>query len=139
VFALYLAEEKIEPEVVENMRTRPHSGFSVNQSVFLPASDRAGIERLVGYMTRCPFSLSRLVKVTETGQVIYKAEKDACRAFPDPQGDELACDATVFWEVPTNDRFRGAGLARLHRTGGGSWSAAPWPNGQPAHRKPWRE
>jgi hypothetical protein len=67
VFALYLAEEKIEPEVVENMRTWPHSGFSVDQSVFLPAGDRAGIERLVGYMTRCPFSLSRLVKVTEIG------------------------------------------------------------------------
>ena len=90
VFALYLAEDKIEPEVVENMRTWPHSGFSVDQSVFLPAGDRAGIERLVGYMTRCPFSLSRLVKVSETGQVIYKAEKDACRAFPDPQHDELA-------------------------------------------------
>ena len=90
VFALYLAEEKIEPEVVENMRTWPHSGFSVDQSVFLPAGDRAGIERLVGYMTRCPFSLSRLVKVTASGQVVYKAEKDACRAFPDPQRDELA-------------------------------------------------
>src|SRR3970282_721242 len=24
------------------------------------------------------------------GQVIYKAEKDACRAFPEPQGNELA-------------------------------------------------
>ena len=87
MFALYLAEDKIEPEVVENMRTWPHSGFSVDQSVFLPAGDRPGIERLVQYMTRCPFSLSRLVKVTKTGQVIYKAEKDACRAFPDPQGD----------------------------------------------------
>jgi hypothetical protein len=42
------------------------------------------------YMTRCPFSLSRLVKITQTGQVIYKAEKDACRAFPDPSGDGLA-------------------------------------------------
>ena len=90
VFALYLAEGKIEPEVVENMRTWPHSGFSVDQSVFLPAGDRAGIERLMQYMTRCPFSLSRLVKVTKTGQVVYKAEKDACRAFPDPQGDGLA-------------------------------------------------
>jgi len=38
-------------------------------------------------MTRCPFSLSRLVKVSDTGQVIYQAEKQACRAFPDPQGD----------------------------------------------------
>ena len=30
---------------------------------------------LIQYMTRCPFSLSRLVKVTDTGQAIYKAEK----------------------------------------------------------------
>ena len=87
VFALYLAEEKIEPEVVASMRTWEHSGFSVDQSVFLPPGDQQGIERLVQYMTRCPFSLSRLVKVTETGQVVYKAEKQACRAFPDPKGD----------------------------------------------------
>jgi putative transposase len=58
--------------------------------VFLPAGDRPGIERLVRYMTRCPFSLSRLVKVTETGQVVYKAEKQACRAFPDQNGDGIA-------------------------------------------------
>ena len=44
VFDLYLAEGKIEPEVVENMRTWPHSGFSVDQSVFLAAGDRPGIE-----------------------------------------------------------------------------------------------
>lgn len=90
VFALYPAEDKIEPAVVENMRSWPHSGFTVDQSVFLPAGDRAGIERLVQYMTRCSLSLSRLVRVTETGQVSYKAEKDVCRAFPDPQDDGLA-------------------------------------------------
>jgi len=89
VFALYLAEGKIEPEVVENMRSWPHSGFHVDQSVFLAAGDRAGLERVMHYMTRCPFSLSRLVKVTASGEVVYKAEKDACRAFPDPQGDGL--------------------------------------------------
>ena len=54
VFAMYLAEDKIEPEVVENMRTWGHSGFSVDQSVFLPAGDLAGIQRLMQYMTRCP-------------------------------------------------------------------------------------
>ena len=32
--------------------------------MFLPAGDLAGIQRLIQYMTRCPFSLSRLVKVT---------------------------------------------------------------------------
>jgi len=41
-----------------------------SQSVYLPAGDRAGVERLVQYMTRCPFSLSRLVKVTKTGEVV---------------------------------------------------------------------
>jgi len=89
VFALYLAEDKIEPEVVENMRSWSHSGFSVDQSVFLPAGDQAGIERLTQYITRCPFSLARLVKVSDTGQVVYKAEKDSCRGFPDPTGDGM--------------------------------------------------
>jgi hypothetical protein len=63
VFSLYLAVGKIEPQVVENMRTWKHTGFTVDQSVYLPAGDQAGIERLVQYITRCPFSLSRLVKV----------------------------------------------------------------------------
>jgi hypothetical protein len=89
VFALYLSEGQIEPEVLDNMRTWPHSGFSVDQSVFLPVGDRQGIERPVRYMTRCPFSLPRLVKVTDTGQVVYKAEKQACRAFPDPRSRGL--------------------------------------------------
>jgi len=87
VFTMYLAEEKIEPEVVENMRGWEHSGFSVDQSVYLPAGDQAGIERLIQYMTRCPFSLSRLVKVSDSGQIVYQAEKQACRAFPHPKGD----------------------------------------------------
>ncbi len=100
VFALYLAEGKIEPEVMENMRSWEHSGFSVDQSVLLDAGDRSGIERLVQYMVRCPFSRApsrsdgrRLVKVTDTGQVAYKAEKDACQVFPDPQADNLEAGA----------------------------------------------
>lgn len=87
VFTLYLAEEKIEPEVVENMLTWRHSGFSADQSVFLPADDQAGIERLIQYMTRCPFSLARMVKVSDSGQVVYQAEKQVCQAYPDPNGD----------------------------------------------------
>ena len=41
MFALSLAEEKIEPEVVANIRTWPPSGLGVDQSVFLPPVDRA--------------------------------------------------------------------------------------------------
>lgn len=90
VFDLYLAEGKIEPDVIENMLTWKHTGFSIDQSGYLPAGDKAGIERLVQYITRCPFSLSRLVKVTDTGQIVYKAEKQPCRAFPGHNGDGIA-------------------------------------------------
>ena len=39
--------------------------------MYLRAGDRSRIERLVGYMTRCPFSLSRLVKVIEMKVVAF--------------------------------------------------------------------
>ncbi len=81
------------------MRTWEHTGFSVDQSVLLAAGDQAGIERLVQYMTRCPFSLSRLVKVSDTGQVIYKAEKASCRSFPDPAGDGLQAGAKRNYQI----------------------------------------
>ena len=50
-------------------------------------------------MVRCPFSLSRLVKVTDTGQVVYKAEKDVCLAFPDPQSDNLEAGAKRNFQI----------------------------------------
>jgi hypothetical protein len=101
VFHLYLAENKIAPEVVENIRGWEHSGFSVDPSVLLAAGDQAGLERLVGYMTRCPFSLSRLVKVTKTGQVIYKTEKSSCRSFPEATGDGIQNGPKRNYEILT--------------------------------------
>ena len=73
---------------------------------------RRTIERLVQYMTRCPFSLARLVTVNDTGQVIYKAEKDACRAFPDPQADGLESRRAAEFPDPLPARVS---LPRQHR------------------------
>jgi len=56
VFALCLAEGKIEPDVVENMRSWPHSGFHGDQSVHLAAEDRTGVERVMQYVVRCAFN-----------------------------------------------------------------------------------
>ena len=50
-------------------------------------------------MVRCPFSLSRLVRVTDTGQVVYKAEKQACQAFPDPHADDLRAGANRNFQI----------------------------------------
>jgi hypothetical protein len=59
VFAFLLREEKITQEVVESMRTWPHSGFRVSWERGEP-DDRQAIEGLLSYMDRPPVSLRRL-------------------------------------------------------------------------------
>jgi hypothetical protein len=89
IFALLLKHGKISQEVIDNMRSWKHSGFSVNKNVLIKANDKAGLERLVQYISRCPFSLERIIKLTETDHVIYKAEHKNCRRFPEPGDDTL--------------------------------------------------
>ena len=87
VFELLLSEEKISQEMVESMRQWRHSGFSIDNSVRIGAEDPAGMQRLISYIARCPFSLARMIKVTEEAKVIYRAGKSRCVRFPEP-GDE---------------------------------------------------
>jgi len=89
VFAMLLAEGKIPEDVVANIRSWKHSGFSVDQSVRLEAGDTAGIRRLLQYFLRCPFSQARMIEVTEAGKVIYKTEHNAVARFPEPGDEEL--------------------------------------------------
>jgi hypothetical protein len=60
VFALLLAEGRITEEVVANMRSWKHSTFSVDQSVRLEGGDQQGVQRLIQYFLRCPFSQARM-------------------------------------------------------------------------------
>jgi hypothetical protein len=96
VFHLLLAAGKIDVALAEQIRSWKHSGFSVDGSVRLVAGDTAGLYRLAQYMARCPFSLARIVQVTASGQVIYRAEQPECRPFPNPAGRNL------FGGVPRN-------------------------------------
>jgi hypothetical protein len=89
VFKLLLDAGRISAETVEQMRAWQHSGFSVDRSVFIKAGDGAALERLVQYIARCPFSLDRILQITPTGQVVYKAEHDGCRKFPEPTSGTL--------------------------------------------------
>ena len=67
VFALLLGEGEINDEVVAYIRSWKHSGFSVDQSVRLEVGDREGIQRLIQYFLRCPFSQARMIEVTDAG------------------------------------------------------------------------
>jgi len=61
VFAFLLAEHKINDEIAGNMRSWRHSGFSVDNSVRIAKGDKAGMQRLIQYIARCPFSLTRML------------------------------------------------------------------------------
>jgi len=89
VLELFVAVGKIDPETVDQMRSWPHSGFSVDDSVYLVPGDTAGLRRLAEYILRCPFSLARVVRLTDDGSVIYRAEKDHYRCFPGPASADL--------------------------------------------------
>ena len=66
-----------------------HSGFSVDNSVYLSPGDTSGLERLAQYILRCPFSLARVVRLRDEGSVIYRAEQDHCCRFPGPASADL--------------------------------------------------
>ena len=82
VFDLLLDAHKIDDDVVANMRDWKHSGFSVDNSVKIEAADHAGMQRLIQYIARCPFSLGRMVSLTDDGKILYKAGKTECLPFP---------------------------------------------------------
>jgi len=50
-------------------------------------------------MVRCPFSLGRMVRVTESGSVVYRAQKADCRRFPTPASRDLAGGASRNFQV----------------------------------------
>ena len=89
VFELLMAAGTIDQQTVDQMRSWPRSGFSVDNSVYLSPGDTAGLERLAEYILRCPFSLARVVRLTDDGSVIYHAEKDHCGRFPGPASADL--------------------------------------------------
>ena len=99
VFALLLAEGKITEEVVANIRSWRHSGFSVDQSVRLEGGDQQGVQRLIQYFLRCPFSQARMIEVTEAGKVIYKTEHNAVGRFPEPGDEELLAGPSRNFQV----------------------------------------
>ncbi len=76
-----------------------HSGFGVHHGVCLAEGDAAGVERIAQYMFRCPFSLQRMIRVTDAGQVLYVAEKRAPQRFPKPASADLFGDVARNFQV----------------------------------------
>jgi len=99
VFDFLLKEEKITPEIINNMESWKHSGFSVDNSVYVAKNDKPGMGRLIEYISRCPFSLARIIKITDAGKVLYRAVKSACKAFPILGNEKLKAGTKRNFEV----------------------------------------
>ena len=85
--------------MVQNIRSWSHSGFSVDQSVEVEAQDSEGLQRLIEYFLRCPFSQARMIEVTclrqgfgrpaGEGKVIYKTGDNRLGRFPEAASEDL--------------------------------------------------
>jgi hypothetical protein len=89
VFELLLDACKIDPDLAANMRGWRHSGFNVDNSVRIEAGDHTGMQRLVEYISRSPFSLTRMITQTDDGRIVYRASKGKCFPFT-PRGEPVA-------------------------------------------------
>ena len=118
VFELLLAEGKITEEVVANIRSWKHSGFSVDQSVRVEAKDTEGLQRLIEYFLRCPFSQARMIEVTGQGRSSTRPEttgwdaspKPAARnCWPGPRAISRSSIPWIFWpRSPSTFRILGS-------------------------------
>lgn len=89
VFAFLVEEGRIGGETVAMLRSWRHTGFSVDHTVRIEADDQNGMQRLIEYISRCPFSLARMVSLTGNGKILYRASKPGCIPFPKQGAPEL--------------------------------------------------
>ena len=74
VFKMLLEEGMISEELVENMRSWKHSGFSVHCGEPINADDQNGRKVLSEYISRAPFSLERMTFNESSDTVLYRGE-----------------------------------------------------------------
>jgi hypothetical protein len=82
VFDLLFDKGLLDLDTIESMLAWKHSGFNIDTSVRIEADDRDGMQRLIEYISRCPFSLARMVRLTDDGKVMYRASHPNCTRFP---------------------------------------------------------
>ncbi|MGD8329802.1 MAG: transposase [Acidobacteriota bacterium] len=70
VLRLLMGKGLICQDIVDNLLSWRHSGFSVNGDVNVP--DRESAARLGRYMIRCPVVLERMLLDEGTGEVLYR-------------------------------------------------------------------
>jgi len=84
VLRLLIGKGLISQQVVDNLLSWRHSGFSVHADV--KVADRQAAARLSRYMIRCPVVLERMSLDEATGEVLYRTRPLAYRSSRGPGG-----------------------------------------------------
>ncbi len=57
------------------------------------------MQRLIEYISRCPFSLTRIIRLTDEGNVLYRAGKSTCLPFPILRNEKIKAGAKRNFEI----------------------------------------
>jgi hypothetical protein len=90
ILRAFVGRGLLESFEAKEMLAYKHSGFSVDAGVCTEAHDRAGLERLLRYCARPPFSMDRLRKAGS--ELVYRCSKQRSEPGSDKRGakaDEL--------------------------------------------------
>ena len=90
ILRAFVGRGLLESFEAKEMLAYKHSGFSVDADVCIEAHDRAGLERLLRYCARPPFSMERLRKAGS--ELVYRCAKQHSEPGSDKRGakvDEL--------------------------------------------------
>ncbi len=103
VLKLFVDRELFEPDVAESMLDCMHSGFSVDDSVWLDQDDILSHLRLARYCARCPVSLERLeyhAAAGEAGEATYTSDKTTGPTAGSQTFDPLEFIALLVAHIP---------------------------------------
>jgi hypothetical protein len=101
---LRLLKDRESPERIELLLSWRRSGFSIDDSVRIPAGELKGLEDVARYMLRAPVSLSRMRWNRSDKEVFYIADRSHDeREDPSMEGqriDRLEFLARVITQIP---------------------------------------
>ena len=104
VLRLLLSEGLLSEERIRLLLSWQRSGFSIDDSVRIPAGEKTSLEKVARYMLRSPVSLSRLQWTKASAHVLYApktSHDDPSQLFPQLEKiDALEFLARVITQIP---------------------------------------
>ncbi len=74
VIRYFMEKKLLNEKFARNMLSWKHSGFSVDNSILIPAKDQKARTGLSQYIARHPVSLNKIIYNPEKGKVLYKTK-----------------------------------------------------------------